>query len=66
MTLIDVVCTRRDFAAGADNLRSAFNVGAIFRTAECFGVRKIFLCGYTATPDEVPLLLLVQVLFTMD
>ena len=35
-----------------DSLRSAFNVGSIFRTAECFGVEKIVLCGYTATPDD--------------
>ncbi len=33
-----------------DNLRSSFNVGSIFRTAECFGVSELFLCGYTATP----------------
>lgn len=32
-----------------DNLRSAFNVGAIIRTAECLGVSEIALCGYT--PD---------------
>ena len=35
-----------------DNIRSAFNVGSIFRTAECIGVSKIHLCGYTATPDD--------------
>ncbi|KAL6064475.1 TrmH family RNA methyltransferase [Balamuthia mandrillaris] len=35
-----------------DNIRSAFNVGSIFRTAECLGVQKIYLCGYTATPEE--------------
>lgn len=35
-----------------DNLRSSFNVGSIFRTAECFGVKEILLCGYTATPDN--------------
>jgi tRNA(Leu) C34 or U34 (ribose-2'-O)-methylase TrmL len=35
-----------------DNIRSAFNTGAIFRTAECLGVEKIVLCGYTATPDQ--------------
>ena len=35
-----------------DHLRSAFNVGSIFRTAECLGVRRIVLCGYTATPDD--------------
>jgi len=33
-----------------DNLRSSFNVGSIFRTAECFGVQKILTCGYTANP----------------
>jgi tRNA G18 (ribose-2'-O)-methylase SpoU len=35
-----------------DNLRSAFNVGSIFRAAECFGIHQILLCGYTATPDN--------------
>lgn len=35
-----------------DELRSAFNVGSIFRTAECFGVSQIYLCGYTPTPDN--------------
>lgn len=35
-----------------DNLRSAFNVGSIFRTAECFGVEKIYLAGYTPLPDQ--------------
>mmetsp|Transcript_20372 Transcript_20372/g.30045 ORF Transcript_20372/g.30045 Transcript_20372/m.30045 type:complete len:235 (+) Transcript_20372:36-740(+) len=35
-----------------DNLRSAFNVGSLFRTAECLRVRKIYLCGYTATPED--------------
>ena len=35
-----------------DDLRSAFNVGSIFRSAECFGVSHIYLCGYTPTPDN--------------
>ena len=35
-----------------DNLRSAFNVGSIFRTAECVGASKMYLCGYTATPQD--------------
>jgi 23S rRNA (guanosine2251-2'-O)-methyltransferase len=35
-----------------DNLRSSFNVGSIFRTAECFGVTKLILCGYTAIPEN--------------
>lgn len=34
------------------DLRSAFNVGSIFRTAECFGVSHIYLCGYTPTPQN--------------
>ena len=33
-----------------DCVRSAFNVGGIFRSAECFGVGEIVLCGYTPTP----------------
>jgi len=37
------------------NLRSAFNVGSIFRTAECFGVSKIYLCGYTPLPTQAKL-----------
>lgn len=35
-----------------DNLRSAFNVGSIFRTADCLGLEKIYLCGYTASPEH--------------
>ena len=36
----------------AHNVRSLFNVGAIFRTADVFGVSKIFLGGYTGTPPR--------------
>lgn len=32
------------------NIRSAHNVGSIFRTAEGFGVEKIVLSGYTPSP----------------
>lgn len=35
-----------------DNLRSAFNVGSIFRSAECLGLGAIWLCGVTATPSD--------------
>lgn len=34
----------------AHNIRSAHNVGAIFRTCEGFGVKKIILSGYTPYP----------------
>lgn len=33
-----------------DNIRSVFNVGAIFRTADGAGFRRLHLCGITATP----------------
>lgn len=36
-----------------DNLRAAFNVGAVFRTAECLGVSKVYVCGFTAAPSDV-------------
>jgi 23S rRNA (guanosine2251-2'-O)-methyltransferase len=35
-----------------DNIRSAWNVGAIFRTADGFGVQKLHLCGITPTPEN--------------
>jgi tRNA G18 (ribose-2'-O)-methylase SpoU len=35
-----------------DSVRSAFNVGGLFRTAECFGVGELVLCGYTPLPDQ--------------
>ena len=35
-----------------DNIRSLNNVGSIFRTADCFGIKAIYLCGITATPPH--------------
>lgn len=35
------------------NIRSAHNVGSIFRTADAAGVSKIYLCGYTPTPENI-------------
>jgi tRNA G18 (ribose-2'-O)-methylase SpoU len=35
-----------------DNVRSALNVGAIFRSADGAGLAKLYLCGITPTPDE--------------
>jgi len=34
------------------NIRSAHNVGSIFRTADAAGVQKIFLSGYTPRPID--------------
>lgn len=42
---------RADMVVVADNIRSAFNAGGIFRTADFFGASRIILCGYTPTPD---------------
>ena len=38
-----------------DNLRSAFNVGSIFRTCDILRVKGLFLCGYTACPPHAKL-----------
>ena len=35
-----------------EDLRSSFNVGAIFRTADCLRVDHLYLTGYTATPHN--------------
>ena len=40
----------RNFFVIAHNIRSLYNVGSIFRTADGFGVTKIYLTGYTGTP----------------
>jgi 23S rRNA (guanosine2251-2'-O)-methyltransferase len=34
------------------DIRSVYNVGAIFRTADAVGVTKIYLTGYTPTPVD--------------
>lgn len=40
----------REFFVILHNIRSAHNVGSIFRSADAFGVSKLFLGGYTPTP----------------
>jgi len=35
-----------------DRVRSLHNVGSFFRTADAFGVKKIYLCGYTGVPPR--------------
>ena len=39
-----------------DNIRSAFNVGGIFRTADGVGVEHLYLCGITPVPGVHPAL----------
>lgn len=36
-----------------DNVRSLNNIGSLFRTSDAFRVKKIYLCGITATPPHV-------------
>lgn len=43
---------RAPFVVVADNVRSAFNMGGIFRTADFFGAERIVLCGYSPTPEN--------------
>jgi 23S rRNA (guanosine2251-2'-O)-methyltransferase len=43
---------RMQVAAILDNIRSAWNVGSIFRTADGIGMSKLYLCGITPTPDN--------------
>ncbi len=35
-----------------DNIRSAYNAGSFFRTADAAGIEKLYLCGITGTPDK--------------
>ncbi|MFH0921224.1 MAG: RNA methyltransferase [Fibrobacterota bacterium] len=38
-----------------DNLRSAFNVGSIYRTADAARIESVLPCGYTAHPPHIKL-----------
>jgi tRNA G18 (ribose-2'-O)-methylase SpoU len=44
--------SRREFYVIVHNIRSLHNTGSVFRTADAFGVTKIYLTGYTGRPDE--------------
>lgn len=46
---------RQPFHAVLDNLRSAYNVGSIFRTADAAAVERLHLCGLTTYPPNVKL-----------
>ena len=35
-----------------NSIRSAYNVGSIFRTSDGAMITKLFLCGYTPTPEN--------------
>ena len=35
-----------------DDVRSLYNVGSVFRSADAFRVEAVYLCGITATPPN--------------
>jgi len=35
-----------------ENVRSAYNVGSVFRTADAFLIQAIYICGYSAYPPH--------------
>ena len=35
-----------------DNIRSMHNVGSVFRTADAFLIKAVYLCGYTPQPPH--------------
>ena len=44
---------RFSVAAILDNIRSPFNVGNMFRSADCLGVGRLSLCGITPHPPSI-------------
>lgn len=43
---------RNPFVAVLDNVRSLYNVGAIFRTSDAVMLEKLYLCGITGQPPR--------------
>jgi len=44
--------SRLPFCAVLNNIRSLYNVGALFRTADGAGLQKLWLCGITGIPPS--------------
>ncbi len=43
---------KREIVLILQNIRSLHNVGSVFRSADVFGVAKVYLCGYTGAPPR--------------
>ena len=43
---------QRKIALILPDIRSTYNVGSIFRSAECLGAAHIYICGYTPYPQH--------------
>jgi 23S rRNA (guanosine2251-2'-O)-methyltransferase len=50
--MAEIKVTPPRFVVVIHNVRSALNVGSIFRTADAAGVGKIYVCGYSPTPKH--------------
>lgn len=44
--------TKNPVIAVLENVRSAYNVGSVFRTADAFLIEAVYLTGYTAKPPH--------------
>lgn len=44
---------KRPVIAVLDNVRSQYNVGAVFRTADAFLIEAVYLCGISPTPENI-------------
>jgi 23S rRNA (guanosine2251-2'-O)-methyltransferase len=43
---------KREVVVILHNIRSVYNVGSIFRTADAAGASRVYLCGITPTPID--------------
>ncbi len=44
--------SKKELVVVLENIRSLYNVGSIFRTADGLGFSKIYLCGFTPAPID--------------
>lgn len=52
MEKINKISIKKDTILIIPDIRSAINVGSIFRTADAVGISKIYLTGYTPRPTD--------------
>jgi 23S rRNA (guanosine2251-2'-O)-methyltransferase len=43
---------KNEYVVVCQNMRSLFNVGSVFRSADCFGASKVYLTGITGRPPR--------------
>lgn len=49
---MDLSANEYQFSALLEDIRSLWNVGSIFRTADAIGISKLYLCGITGCPPR--------------